>query len=127
MQSLFVGTDDKTADNFLNYLTESKCYDGKVVAAQTKNGNTDKKARDSRKQRADGHCNRKTQRSARYRGRKPRRRDNSGECADAHEARMTERELAEYTNGQVERDSHYNIAAGRNEQTYRLTSEHAAV
>ena len=119
-----VDTDVKVRENALDDLAEGKRHDGEIVAPETQHRNADEKADDGGKDRADGHRNGKTQRSARNDALERHRRRRAHERPHAHKARVAERQLAHHADGEVERDGHDDVSADRHEHAARRRGQH---
>ena len=112
-----VETDVEVREDALDDLTEGKRHDGEIVAPEAQHRNADEKADDGGEHRADYHCDGETQRSARNDALQRHRRGRTHKRADAHKARVTERQLAHDADGEVERNRHDDIGADRHEHT----------
>jgi len=87
-----------------------------IVAAETQHRNADEKADDGSEDRADDHCDGETQRSARNNALQRHRRRRSHEGADAHKARVAERQLAHHD---IPREPFGGQLLGRGQNTQR--------
>ena len=127
VQAVFVAADDQAVDELLDDLAEGERHDGEVVALQAEHRRADEKTDDGGKDRTDDHRDGETHRSARDRTHEALRDHDAGKCADAHKARVTEAQLTEDTDREVQRHGHGHIAADGDEQTNGGALERAVV
>ena len=116
-QTAIIEAEVEVIEDALDDLAEGEGHDGEIVAVEAQHGNPDQKAHDGGKERADHQRQRETQGSARH---KLLKRDGGGyarEGADAHEARVTEAELTQHADGEVQRERHHDIGTDRNEHS----------
>ena len=101
------------ADDF----AERQRDDGKVVAAQTQHWDADQHTRNRRAYAARQHGQHKAHRLIFHLEgvQQPAGHDDAGERADAHEARVTQRQFAGNADGQIQGNRHDDVNADRDE------------
>ena len=118
-QRLTVKGNVDAVEHIANDLAESKGNNGKVVALQSKHGNTNEDAHDSRHNTASD--NRKQQLD-RFRNAKRLpgigSDHNSRKRADGHESCVTKAQFAGNTNGQVQGNRHHDVHTNRNQEGF---------
>ncbi len=106
-----------------HYFAEAERNDSQIVAAQPQNGYSDQHAENRRHYAAQYNSDRKPQPVGNRKIRRilnDKRKCTRNIRAHAHKARVTKRQLAEYSDCKIKRDRQYNIDPDRHEQTRYL-------
>ena len=117
MQAVFIVADDEAVYKLLDDLAEGQRHDGQIIAVQTQHRDADERSRDAREDRAHHYCERKAHAVRGDGALQAHCRDNAGERADAHESRVSQTQLAEDADGEVQGDGHDDVAADWDELT----------
>ena len=121
VQAAGVDAHDQAGDNLFDDLAKGQGHDGQVVTAQAKNRDADQKAQNGSGDSADDDADDQAHRIG---GNGALERDGGNDArvgADAHKARVAQRQVARDADDEVERDGHNDIGRDGNQ----LTGNHA--
>ena len=125
VQSGGVQRNVKAVDDIADDLAEGKRHDCQIVTAQTKHRDADEDARNACQHAADQHGDQHENRG--IADLIPQRGDgnDTGKCADTHEACMAEAQLAGNADHQIQGERHDDVNADRNELAAQGAGQHA--
>ena len=115
--------DDEAVYKLLDDLAEGQRHDCQIVAVQAQHRDADKSSRDAREDRAHHYREREAHSVGGDGILQAHRGDDAGERADAHEARVSQTQLAEDADGEVQGDGHDDVAADWDELTLHRAGE----
>ncbi len=101
VQAVRVHAHQQAGDELLDDLAEGQRHDGEVVAREPQHRNADQKADDGGEEGAHDHRQRQAHRCGGDHAHEAHGGDDAGEGADAHEARVTETQVAQDAHREV--------------------------
>ena len=111
MEPVLVHTHIEIGDDILDDLAEGQRHNGQIVAVEPQHRDPDQHAGDGGEHRANGHADHQPQRAGDHDALQGHGGGHAGEGAHAHEARVTQTQLAGDSHHQIQRQGHHHIGA----------------